>query len=141
MLKVITTVRFLAQGAYQRGVGNENSVSLSQPSVSKVLNEVIDCINLHLLQKYIKFPTSPVEKQIISDWYGFKYSRIIYINSNSLFYRFRTKYQIPGVIGIIDGSQISIFPPATNDNRYPEFIYVNRKGFHSINTQFVSIYF
>lgn len=55
------------------------------------------------------------------------------------FYRFRTKY-IPGVIGIIDGSQIGIFPPATNDNQFPEFIYVNRKGFHSINTQFVSIY-
>lgn len=63
---------------------------------------------------------------------------IISINSNLLFFRFRTKYHIPGVIGIIDGSQIGIFPPATNDNQFPEFVYVNRKGFHSINTQFVS---
>lgn len=63
---------------------------------------------------------------------------IISINSNLLFFRFRIKYHIPGVIGIIDGSQIGIFPPATNDNQFPEFVYVNRKGFHSINTQFVS---
>lgn len=63
---------------------------------------------------------------------------LISINSNLLFFRFRTKYHIPGVIGIIDGLQIGIFPPATNDNQFPEFVYVNRKGFHSINTQFVS---
>jgi len=52
-------------------VGKETNIGLSQPSVSRVLNEVIDCINLHLLQKYIKFPTSPAEKQKIKDWYGF----------------------------------------------------------------------
>ncbi|CAI6366825.1 unnamed protein product [Macrosiphum euphorbiae] len=99
--KVSSAVRFLAQGAYQRGVGKETNIGLSQPSVSRVLNEVIDCINLHLLHK------------------------------------FRTRFHIPGVIGVIDGSQIGIFPPSTNHNQYPEFVYVNRKGFHSINTQLI----
>ncbi|XP_022165318.1 putative nuclease HARBI1, partial [Myzus persicae] len=116
--KISSAVRFLAQGAYQRGVGKETNIGLSQPSVSRVLNEVIDCINLHLLQKYIKFPTSPAEKQKIKDW-------------------FRTRFHIPGVIGVIDGSHIGIFPPSTNHNQYPEFVYVNRKGFHSINTQLI----
>lgn len=52
--------------------------------------------------------------------------------------RFERKYKFPGVIGCIDGTQIGIFPPSTRNTDYPEFLYVNRKGFHAINTQIVS---
>lgn len=52
--------------------------------------------------------------------------------------RFRNKYKIPNVIGMIDGTHIGIFPPDTNNGQYPEFVYVNRKKYHSINTQVVS---
>ncbi|XP_050065930.1 uncharacterized protein LOC126554995 [Aphis gossypii] len=57
--------------------------------------------------------------------------------------KFRTRFHIPGVIGVIDGSQIGIFPPSTNHNQYPEFVYVNRKDLYekiwknSINTQLI----
>lgn len=86
ILQIITTIRFLAQSAYQRGVGKESDVGMSQPSVSKVLNEVIESINLHLLHKYIKFPTCIVERQRITEWYGFKYTKIISIITDLLFF-------------------------------------------------------
>lgn len=51
--------------------------------------------------------------------------------------RFYEKYGIPGVIGVIDGTHIAIVPPKSDDPIYPEHVYVNRKGYHSINTQLV----
>lgn len=47
------------------------------------------------------------------------------------------KFGIPGVIGVIDGTHIAIVPPKSDDPVYPEHVYVNRKGNHSINTQLV----
>ena len=43
------------------------------------------------------------------------------------------KKGIPGIIGIIDGTQIAI----SGINKAVEMAYVNRKGFHSINAQIV----
>jgi len=51
--------------------------------------------------------------------------------------RFYEKFGIPGVIGIIDGTHIAIVSPKSDDPIYPEHIYINRKGYHSINTQLV----
>lgn len=42
---------------------------------------------------------------------------------------------MPGVIGLVDGTHIALGRVAKRD----EWGYVNRKGFHSINTQIVSI--
>lgn len=55
------------------------------------------------------------------------------------FLRFFSKYGLQGVVGVIDCTHIAITPPKKNDELYPEHIYVNRKGYHSINTQLVSI--
>ncbi len=38
----------------------------------------------------------------------------------------------PGVVGAIDGTHINITAPSVNEN-----VYVNRKRYHSINTQVV----
>lgn len=54
-----------------------------------------------------------------------------------IIFRFYEKTGVPGVIGCIDCTHIAIFPPNSN-GLYPEHIYVNRKGYHSINTQLVS---
>lgn len=45
---------------------------------------------------------------------------------------------MPGTIGAIDGTHIAIVAPPKNDVLYPEHAYINRKRFHSINTQLVS---
>ena len=40
--------------------------------------------------------------------------------------------KIPNIFGLIDSTQIRIIGPSTNEDHY-----INRKGFHSINTQIV----
>lgn len=49
-------------------------------------------------------------------------------------YSFYAKCGFPGVIGAIDCTHVAIFSPP----KEIEYIYVNRKGYHSINTQLVS---
>lgn len=51
--------------------------------------------------------------------------------------RFFAHYGFPGVIGCIDCTHVAIFPPKNEDVLYPEYLYVNRKGYHSINVQLV----
>ena len=52
-------------------------------------------------------------------------------------HRFWAECQFPGAIGCIDCTHVAIFPPPKNDPIFPENIYVNRKGCHSINVQLV----
>jgi len=64
----------------------------------------------------------------------FKYYYIV------IFYNFRfymaTGFQ--GCIGCIDCTHVAIVPPSKDPlNTNPEYIYVNRKGYHSINVQLV----
>ena len=42
-----------------------------------------------------------------------------------------------GIIGTIDGTHIAINAPSSQDEEYPAFVYYNRKGFYSINTQVI----
>uniref|UniRef100_UPI003AAED5E2 putative nuclease HARBI1 n=1 Tax=Centroberyx gerrardi TaxID=166262 RepID=UPI003AAED5E2 len=46
--------------------------------------------------------------------------------------RFRRDSGIPGIFGCIDGTHVRIQAPSKN-----EYLFVNRKGFHSINVQVV----
>jgi len=45
---------------------------------------------------------------------------------------------MPGIIGAIDGTHVEIIAPP-NNNVDPPFIFLNRKGKHSINVMLVSI--
>ncbi|KAF0760944.1 putative nuclease HARBI1 isoform X2, partial [Aphis craccivora] len=58
-------------------------------------------------------------------------------------FRFYRKTGFLGVIGCLDCTHIAIVPPSKNlnlnENRYPEYMYVNRKNYHSINIQLVRI--
>lgn len=56
------------------------------------------------------------------------YIQIIYID------RFEELHGKPGVVGLVDGTHIKIGKLL----KTVEWAYVNRKGFHSINTQIVS---
>lgn len=54
-----------------------------------------------------------------------------------VYYWFFDKYRFPGIIGCIDCTHVAIFPPKTRDPVTPEYIYVNRKAYHSINVQLI----
>lgn len=109
-IKCLVAMNFYATGSYQnqiRGIGY-----MSQSSVSKCIHEITDHLN-DLMHKYIVFPMSEVERKRISDVFG--------------------KKGMPGIIGIIDGTQIAL----TALNKNVEMAYMNRKGFHSINAQII----
>ncbi|XP_029346116.1 putative nuclease HARBI1 isoform X1 [Acyrthosiphon pisum] len=117
--KLLTALRFFASGSYQQDIGENRGSAVSQPSVSRCITEVVNAFNRpEILNKYIHFPSSLGEL-------------------NDVRLGFYEKFGIPGVIGVIDGTHIAIVPPKSEDIIYPEHVYINRKGYHSINTQLI----
>ncbi|XP_046752388.1 putative nuclease HARBI1 [Diprion similis] len=118
-IQVLTTLRFLASGSYQLDIGQNVNMAISQPSVSRSIKEVTNIlVRPEVFGTWVKFPN----------------------NLQSLLkvrHRFWTKHHFPGVIGCIDCTHVAIFPPLRDDVNFPEHIYVNRKGYHSINVQLV----
>lgn len=51
-----------------------------------------------------------------------------------LFYRNYNNTVIPGLIGFIDATNVAIRVPIVHEG-----LYVNRKGYHALNVQIVSI--
>ncbi|XP_050064959.1 putative nuclease HARBI1, partial [Aphis gossypii] len=116
---VITALRFFAAGSYQLDVGENRHTSISQASVSRVIEEVTNAItNPAIFNQFVKFPNNFNELDDVRTG-------------------FFSKYKLQGVIGAIDCTHIAITPPKKDDPIYPENIYVNRKGYHSINTQLI----
>ncbi|KAG5885508.1 hypothetical protein JTB14_030248 [Gonioctena quinquepunctata] len=50
---------------------------------------------------------------------------------------FYEDFNFPGVVGCVDCTHIAIFTPKIIDAEMPEHIYVNRKGYHSMNVQLI----
>lgn len=82
--------------------------------ISRYVEKYSEIITLHLAPRYIRFPESAIEKHTTKT-------------------QFLTDYKFPGILGVIDGTQIAI----TALPKQIENAYVNRKGFHSINVQVV----
>lgn len=116
VLKLATTLRFLAEGGYQHGVGQDFLVAIAQTTVSVVISETVTILEQQKCADEIRFPLTEREKH----------------ETKSFFYE---KYGIPGVIGCIDGTHIAIIRPAKDEHHF-----FNRKGFHSINAMIVSLY-
>lgn len=63
--KVLTALRFFAQGSYQLSVGDCKFISLSQSSVSKCVNEVVTALNQpEIFNRYVMFPATNELKEI-----------------------------------------------------------------------------
>lgn len=111
-MKVIITLRFLATGKMQRC--SSDDLGPSQQSVSRVITETLNALSSrHILTQFIKFPITLNE-------------------TNRKKMDFVQIAGFPGVIGVIDGTHVRITAP-----REFEAAYVNRKRYHSINTQVV----
>ncbi|KAI4463724.1 hypothetical protein MML48_4g00007466 [Holotrichia oblita] len=117
--KVLTALRFFASGSYQLDIGRNLNLGLSQSSVSRCVAEVSDALNnQQILDQFIRFPQN-------------------YEELNQIRNEFYMQHNLPGVVGCIDCTHVAIFPPKLNDPIYPEAVYVNRKGYHSINVQLI----
>ncbi|XP_067204232.1 putative nuclease HARBI1 [Linepithema humile] len=117
--KVLTALHFFAHGSYQTSVGHNVYLAMSQPSVSRCINEVANALNeANIMNQWIQFPETLNELKHLRQ-------------------QFYDGHRFPGVIGCIDCTHIAIFPPQVHNVPNPEHLYVNRKGYHSINVQLV----
>lgn len=70
--KLAATMRFLASGSYQRSVGQDFLISISQTAISDSITEVLCAVEKVLCPKNIKFPVTLIErkkkKTSRSDW-------------------------------------------------------------------------
>ncbi|XP_060588934.1 putative nuclease HARBI1 [Ruditapes philippinarum] len=108
--KILVTLRYLATGPIQLNDADIHGVS--QPTVSRVVTEVVSALSSpDIVGQFIKFPCTREEL----------------IKNQQEFYGIA---KFPKVVGVIDGTHIRIQAPANNEE-----LYVNRKGFHSLNVQ------
>ncbi|XP_071573951.1 putative nuclease HARBI1 [Temnothorax nylanderi] len=117
--QVVTALRFMASGSYLTDIGYNINSAVSQPSVSRCIKNVTKALNQpEVLNRWVKCPSTLEEVKRIRDG-------------------FWEKYQFPGIIGCIDCTHVAIVAPPTHHPQFPEYIYVNRKGYHSINVQLI----
>ncbi|XP_055319316.1 putative nuclease HARBI1 [Sitodiplosis mosellana] len=113
-LQVLSVLNFYATGGYQMSVGSHAFHNLSQTMMSRYVSYYSHLITQHLAPKYIRFPRSVNQMAEIKT-------------------HFEAQYHFPGILGVIDGTHIALTAlPLEIENAF-----VNRKGYHSINTQIV----
>ena len=111
MLQLLVTLRYYATGSFQMTVGD--LANIHQSTVSRTVKHVSNKLAAKK-PDFIKFPASPAERQ----------------STSQKFWGIAT---FPGVVGAIDCSHIRIKNPGGEDSQR----YINRKGWHSLNCQYV----
>ncbi|XP_055910734.1 uncharacterized protein LOC129945099 [Eupeodes corollae] len=102
IIKLAATLRFLAEGGYQKGVGKDHEVGLAQPSVSLIMAEVLNVLEERLCPEWIKWPTQNECRRISQDFF--------------------MKFNMPSIIGCVDGTHVNIISPSHNKH-----LFYNRK--------------
>ncbi|KAI4455703.1 hypothetical protein MML48_9g00006859 [Holotrichia oblita] len=116
-LKIFIALQFFGYGSYQKITGQDYHTPMSQASVNRCLTDVITA--LEHLSHLISFPTTQeqctIEKQS-------------FMEMNNGF---------PGIIGCVDCTHISIIAPPIYDAQFPFILFLNRKGYYSLNVQII----
>ncbi|XP_067636685.1 putative nuclease HARBI1 [Eurosta solidaginis] len=112
VVKLSPALKFFGEGACQKRVVRQVDVGLSQSSFSHVLSEVLNVFEECLCNQWIKWPTKDEMREIALD--------------------FHQQFNIPGIIGCIDGTHVRIIGPRNNNH-----LYYNRKGYYSMNVLLV----
>lgn len=105
--KIFCALRFYATGSYQRCVGEEHHIGLSQTVVHRIIHEITEIIVNVMADQYISFPTTHEERNVIKA-------------------DFMNKWGFPGTIGAIDATHIAILKPTRDEHNF-----INRKGWYS----------
>ncbi|KYQ46674.1 Putative nuclease HARBI1 [Trachymyrmex zeteki] len=114
--QVLAALRFFAIGSYQKGIGNDYLVSISQPAVSRVIKAVAVGITQILADEWIQFPRTEEKRAALKR-------------------RFQDERNFKDVIGCIDCTHVAMVRPKEHEEAY-----ANHKGFHSINVQAVQMF-
>lgn len=109
--QLLIALRYYATGAFQIVCGD--LVGITQPTVCNIIKRVTHAI-AKLASKYIKMPNESARVQTAR--------------------KFNDAYQLPRVMGLIDGTHIPCQSPG-GDNAE---LFRNRKGFFSVNCQVVT---
>ncbi|XP_071652534.1 putative nuclease HARBI1 isoform X1 [Temnothorax longispinosus] len=111
-IQVLTAINFYANGSYQRPVGNQCELVISQPSTSRCIRRVTHFMNVYLLRRWILFPMTVQERTA---------ARNKFLHAPQPF---------PGCIGAIDCTHVNIIAPYIHEEAY-----MNHHGNHSLNVQ------
>lgn len=115
-LRILCVLHFFGHGSYQLSIGSNATLGLSQPCVSRCIQEVSNIIVRHLANDWIHFPRD----------------RRAYQRNAVQFFE---EFHFPGIIGAIDCTHVAIIAPPVVHDVHPAAPYYNRKGFYSINVQ------
>ncbi|KAM7309944.1 hypothetical protein ISCGN_006916 [Ixodes scapularis] len=120
-LQVLCALRFYGTGSFQGMVASDEHVARDQKTVSVAVRAVSVAIvrRLGVQRGWIHFPETPSER--------FDAER-----------GFRLLGRIPGVIGCVDGTMVSIVGPSKNDPTVTKAAYWCRKYFYALNVMVVS---
>ncbi|KAH7948909.1 hypothetical protein HPB49_003398 [Dermacentor silvarum] len=100
---------------FQRSVGSEETIGVTQPAASKCVRRVVEAIvHAGIRNKWVHFPRTSAEKATVKEG-------------------FLRRSGIPGIIGCVDGGRIAIIAPK-GDNKVA---YMCRKGFYALNSTFI----
>lgn len=111
-LQFLVALNFFATGSYQ----NQSIAyaQMSAPSFGRFLHKVSKFLAETMSETYVLFPLTVADRQAKAEC-------------------FRECHDIPGVFGLVDGTHIALATVSKEE----EMHYVNRKGYHSINTQII----
>ncbi|KAM7288157.1 putative nuclease HARBI1 isoform X1 [Ixodes scapularis] len=119
-LQVLCALRFYGTGSFQGMVASDEHVARDQKTVSVAVRAVSVAIvrRLGVQRGWIHFPETPSERFDAEKG-------------------FRLLGRIPGVIGGVDGTMISIVGPSKNDPTVTKAAYWCRKYFYALNVMVV----
>ncbi|XP_070168188.1 LOW QUALITY PROTEIN: putative nuclease HARBI1, partial [Polyergus mexicanus] len=106
-------MRFYATGCFQRPVGEQWGICMSQTSISRCIHKVTDAIN-DLIQQWVQFPMTLGARQL---------ARMQFQNA---------RHSFEGGIGAIDCTHVAILALKKHEEAY-----VNHHGYHSLNVQMI----
>ncbi|KAM7308378.1 hypothetical protein ISCGN_012012 [Ixodes scapularis] len=120
-LQVLCALRFYGTGSFQGMVASDEHVARDKKTVSVAVRAVSVAIvrRLGVQRGWIHFPETPSERFDAEKG-------------------FRLLGRIPGVIGCVDGTMVSIVGPSKNDPTVTKAAYWCRKYFYALNVMVVS---